>query len=147
MRNGGLLDTRRSFDELVNGLFNHAGQTWPAGGYNVPTDVFHTDDELFIRMDLPGVDPEDVEVTVQENVLVINGRRNFTNNAENIRYVRRGAFYGDFTQRVSLGKGLSVDDISARFDRGVLEVAIPYAPEVQPKKISIQVGDQPELSS
>jgi HSP20 family protein len=147
MRNGSLLDTGRSFDDLVASVFGPAGTPWPAGGYTVPTDVFHTDDELFIRMDLPGVDPEDVEVTVQENNLVINGRRNFSFDAENVRFARRGAFYGDFTQRVALGKGLDVEKIAARFDRGVLEISIPYAPEVQPKKVSIQVGDQPELSS
>lgn len=147
MRSGSLLDTRRSFDDLVNSMFAQAGSTWPTGGYNVPTDVFHTDDKLFIRMDLPGVSPADVEVTVQENTLVINGRRSFKFDAENVRFVRRGTFYGDFTQRVALGKGLNVDEISANFDNGVLELTIPYAEEVQPRKISIKVGDQAELSS
>ena len=147
MRSGSLLDPRRSFDEMVNSVFGQAGSAWPTGGYNVPTDVFHTEDKLFIRMDLPGVDPDDVEVTVQENTLVINGRRSFTFDAENVRFVRRGAFYGDFTQRVSLGKGLNLDQIGARFENGVLELTIPYAEEVQPKKIAIQKGEQAQLSS
>jgi HSP20 family protein len=147
MRRGSLLDSRRSFDDLVNGVLGQAGQTWPSGGYNVPTDVFHTDEKLFIRMDLPGVNPDDVEVTVQENVLVINGRRSFSFDAEDVRFVRRGAFYGDFTQRVTLGKGLDIERINARYDNGVLELSIPYAEEIQPKKIAIHVGDQPELSN
>jgi HSP20 family protein len=114
---------------------------WPSSTHNVPTDVFHTDDKLVIRMDLPGVDPDDVEVTMQENVLLINGTRNFPFDAEQVRFARRGAFYGDFTQRVTLGKGLDTDKIAARFENGVLELSIPYAEEIQPKKISIEIGD------
>jgi HSP20 family protein len=64
-----------------------------------------------------------------------------------VRFVRRGSFYGDFTQRVALGKGLDVDQISARYDNGVLELTIPWAEEVQPKKISIEIGDRAALSS
>ena len=63
-----------------------------------------------------------------------------------MRFLRRGTFYGDFTQRVQLGKGLNVEKISARYDNGVLELTIPYAEEVQPKKVSIEVGDQAALS-
>jgi HSP20 family protein len=134
-------DPRRDFDQLFDRFFGTDPQTGWAGGYQVPTDVFHTDDKLVIRMDLPDVNPDEVEVTVQENVLLINGTRRFPHDADKVRFVRRGTFYGDFTQRISLGKGLSVDKINARYDNGVLELEIPYAEEIQPKKISIEVGE------
>ncbi len=140
---------RSEFDEIVQRFFGSdpSAPVWPTGGYSVPTDVFHADDRLVIRMDLPGVDPDEVEVTVQENTLLINGRRRFPFEADKVRFTRRGTFYGDFTQRVSLGKGLDVEQIAARFDNGVLEVSIPYAAEVQPRKIAIDVADQKALSS
>ncbi|MDQ4095692.1 MAG: Hsp20 family protein, partial [Actinomycetota bacterium] len=85
---------------------------------------------------------------VQENVLLINGTRRFDWDADKVRFVRRGSFYGDFTQRVAIGKGLDLEKINARYDNGVLELVIPYAEEIQPKKISIDVGSgQRELSS
>jgi HSP20 family protein len=137
-------DTRNEFEELVSRFFSGGSgapsTSWPVGGYNVPTDVFHTDGSLVIRMELPGVNPDDVEVTVQENHLVINGTRRFPHDAENVRFVRRGTFYGDFTQRISLGKGLNLEMIRASYDNGVLVLTIPYAEEAQPKKISIEVG-------
>ena len=139
MRFGSITSPRSEWDELFNRFFTEPSQTW-AGNYQVPTDVFHTDDSLVIRMDLPGVSADDVEVTVQENVLLINGRRNFTWDADKVRFVRRGTFYGDFTQRVALGKGLDVESIAANYDNGVLELRIPYMEEVQPKKIAIEVG-------
>ncbi len=140
---------RSEFDEIVQRFFGQdpSAPVWPSGGYSVPTDVFHTEDRLVIRMDLPGVDPDEVEVTVQENTLLINGRRRFPFEADKVRFTRRGTFYGEFTQRVALGKGLDVDQINARFDNGVLEVAIPFAAEVQPRKIAIDTSSNKALTS
>ena len=139
----GTWDPARDVDDVFERFFRGMGESSPvwSGGYSVPTDIFHADDRLVIRMDLPGVDADDVEVTVQENSLVVNGKRDFPFDADSVRYVRRGAFYGDFTQRVSLGRGLDTDKIGARFDNGVLELTIPYTAEVQPKRISIQTGN------
>ncbi len=138
MRLGTFTSPRSEWDQVFDRFFE-MGQPW-TGGYNVPTDVFHTEDSLVIRMDLPGVEPDDVEVTVQENTLLINGTRKFAWDADKVRFMRRGAFYGDFTQRVALGKGLKLDSISANYDNGVLELRIPYAEEVQPRKIDIAIG-------
>ncbi len=134
------LSPRSDLDELFGRVFGGTDNLWPAGGYNVPTDVFHADGRLVIRMDLPDVNPDDVEVTMQENTLLINGTRKFPYDADSVRFIRRGTFYGDFTQRVMLGKGLDADKISALYENGVLELSIPYTEEVQPRKISIDVG-------
>ena len=145
MRPASINETRRGLDDLFERLLGSGPTEW-AGGYSVPTDVFRTENSLVIRMDLPGVDPDAVEVTVQENVLLVNGRRDFPRDAETVQFLRRGTYYGDFTQRLSLGRGLDTDNIDARFDEGVLELTIPYSPEVQPKRISISVGDQAALT-
>ena len=140
MRLSNLSDGGTGYDELVRRLIGSDQATWPAGAWQVPTDVFHSENSLIIRMDLPDVDPDQVEVAVQESTLLINGSRRFPYDAEKVRFVRRGTFYGDFTQRVNLGKGLDLEKINARYDNGVLELTIPYAQEVQPKKINIEVG-------
>ncbi len=135
------LTPRNDLDELFGRVFGGTEGLWPSGGYNVPTDVFHSDGRLVIRMDLPDVNPDDVEVTMQENTLLINGTRRFPYDAESVRWIRRGTFYGDFTQRVMLGKGLDAEKISARYQNGVLELSVPYTEEVQPRKISIDTGN------
>jgi HSP20 family protein len=140
MRLGSLTNGREVDDVFQRFFGSEWGQVPTWSGFNVPTDVFHLEDKLVIRMDLPGVNPDDVEVTMQESTLLINGKRSFPYDAEGVRFVRRGTFYGDFTQRVSLGKGLDLEQIGARYDNGVLELTIPYSAEVQPKKISIQHG-------
>ena len=150
MRLGTFTNGRSDIDDLFSRFFGPSETTpmWSAGGYSVPTDVFHMADKLVIRMDLPGVSADDVDVTVQENTLIVNGKRAFPHEANDVRFVRRGIFYGDFTQRVALGKGLDVDRVAASYDNGVLELTIPYSEEVQPKKISIEVGgSQKSLTS
>jgi HSP20 family protein len=146
MRVGSLINGRGDFDELFQRFFENP-TPWPTGGYEVPTDIFHTDGALVIRMDLPGVGPEDVEVTTQENTLLVNGTRKFAYDAENVRFVRRGTFYGDFAQRVALGKGLDAEHIKANFSDGVLELTIPHAEEVKPRKVEIEVGKQSALTA
>jgi HSP20 family protein len=142
MRLSTVTNGRTDFDEFWNRFFGPESTrpAWVGGGYDVPTDVFHTEESLVIRMDLPEVDPDAIDITVQENVLLINGTRRFPYDAEKVRFVRRGTFYGDFTQRVALGKGLDVERIKARYEQGVLELTIPYSEEIQPKKISVTVG-------
>ena len=137
------------FDRFFGGgqaLLGRATPMLRTSGFEVPTDVFHSEGELVIRMDLPGVDRDDIEVTVQDGVLVINGSRRFPYKADEVRFLRRGTLYGDFTQRVSLGRGLQTEDITARFESGVLELRVPHAEEVKPRKIEVQSGEMKELA-
>ena len=143
MRLGTFTNGRSEIDDLFGRFFGSSDTAplWATGGYSVPTEVFHMNERLVIRMDLPGVSPDDVDVTVQENTLIVNGKRSFPHEANEVRFMRRGIFYGDFTQRVMLGKGLDVDKITASYDNGVLELSIPYSEEVQPKKIAIDFNN------
>ncbi len=130
---------RSDFEDLFRSMWGSdpLPSSWRNGAYDVPTDVFYTDEGLVIRMDLPEVDPDGIEVTMQENVLLVNGTRRFPYDADKVRFVRRGTFYGDFTQKITLGKGLDTDRISADYSGGVLELKVPYAEEVQPRRISV----------
>ena len=93
MRFGSIASPRSEWDELFNRFFTEPSHTW-AGTHQVPTDVFHTEDSLVIRMDLPGVSPDDVDVTVQESTLIVNGKRSFPHAANDVRFLRRAARFG-----------------------------------------------------
>jgi HSP20 family protein len=147
MRLATSLGTKEDLDDLFGRVFGPelVRPLWRAGSGEVPTDVFRTDEELVVRMDLPEVDPDSVDVTVQDNVLLINGTRRFPYDTEKVQFLRRGTFYGDFTQKVSLGKGLDVSKINANYSDGVLELKIPFAEEIQPRKISVDFGSRKAL--
>jgi HSP20 family protein len=143
------LGDTREWDDFVRRFFERGplGQVWsPAGGYEVPTDVFVTEDKLVVRLELPGVNPDDLDVHVQDNALIINGTRNFEWDPEKVRWVRRGVFYGDFTQRIALPQGLNTENITARYQDGILELTLPVAEEVKPKKISIETGERKAIT-
>lgn len=101
-------------------------------------DIKEESDRYVIVADLPGVKPEDVEVTMENGVLVIKGQRAAESKEERNNYKRvervRGSFYRSFT----LPDTADVGNITARSNQGVLEVSIPKQPVVQPRKIEIQ---------
>ncbi len=103
--------------------------------------------QAVVRLELAGVRPDDVEVTVEKNNIVVNGKRDLDTGSDEVRFVHRRTFYGQFTKRIALGEGLALDKISARFDNGILELAVPLAEDVKPKRISIDVGRQSSIGA
>jgi HSP20 family protein len=140
--------TRDIFDDLTRRFFDPDWEspTW-SGGYDVPTDIFSLDDKVVVRLDLAGVDPDDVELTTQQSSIVVNGRRDFPYAASKVRFLARGMFHGHFTKRINLGAGLKLDSVKARYDNGVLELTIPFREEVQPKRIQIESSGDKALTS
>jgi HSP20 family protein len=102
----------------------------------VPAESFTKDGKYVVRADLPGVDPEtDIEVKVDGDVLTIHGERREEEHDNGHSEVR----YGSFTRSVRLPRGCTTDDISARYDAGVLEVTVPMSEAAAaPVKIAVQ---------
>jgi HSP20 family protein len=106
-------------------------------------DLFARDDDLVVRVELPGIDPEkDVQVSVQDGVLRVSGERRRDAAMEQAGYFRREAAYGAFERRVRLPEGAKAESITASYDNGVLEVVIPEAAKApQPLRIAVDAGN------
>ena len=129
----------RDFDRLVRRAFGPSAFT-PA----LPMDTVRRDGELVLRFDVPGVDPEKIDVTVDRGVLTVSATREETK-TEGESPVVRERLYGSFTRRIRLSDNLNADAIEASNHDGVLEVRIPVREEAQPRKIT--VGTTKELAS
>ncbi len=103
-------------------------------------DIKEESNRYVVQADLPGVKPEDIEVTLQNGVLTIKGERQTEAKEEKENYRRIERFYGSFFRRFSLPESVEEEKIEANYDKGVLTVSIPKKPEVQPKKISVKVA-------
>ena len=103
-------------------------------------DDFDREDHLVIRAELPGIAPDDIDITVESGALVISGLRESDTTEEEGAYHRREIFRGEFRRSLLLPEGLDLDAISAKSKDGVLEIAIPRSPEVLPKKIKVELG-------
>jgi HSP20 family protein len=109
-----------------------------------PIDAYRTDAGLCVRMELPGMRPEDVDISVQEGQLVVSGEREFDQKIEEDRWVRRERSYGRFQRAFTLPEGTDADKITASFEHGMLQLDIPNPPERQPRKIQIKAGESGE---
>jgi HSP20 family protein len=109
-------------------------------------DSVRRDGELVLRFDVPGVDPEKIDVTVDKGVLTVSAtREEATTEGENP--IVRERRFGTFTRRVRLSDNLNADAIEASNSEGVLEIRIPVLEEAKPRKISVAATEAKELAN
>jgi HSP20 family protein len=102
-------------------------------------DVLQRDGDLVVRAELPGVEPEDVDITVQNNILTISGRISEEREEEREGYLIRERRAGFFRRSLQLPQGVDESNITARFDNGVLEVVIEGAAQAQePRHVEVE---------
>ena len=127
----------RFFDDPFFGFHGYAS---PAQHANpMPIDVTADEKQVVINASLPGVKPEDVNVTIEDNRLTIEGSTGSASESENDRYVIRERHSGSFRRSFALPQGLEEDNTEARFENGVLTLTVPRVPEVKPKAKTIEI--------
>ncbi len=125
----------------IDRLFG-APQTTAAdsGAWLPPVDIHEENDQFLLHMDLPGVDPKAVEITSEQGVLTIRGRRAESRREARDGYRRIERTTGEFQRRFSLPESADVENIKAKALNGVLEVAIPKLAQVQPQRITVEAA-------
>ena len=132
----------RDFDRIVRRAFGTG--FGPASTTALPMDTVRRDGELVLRFDVPGVDAEKIDVTVDKGVLSVSATRE-EERAEGENPVVRERLFGSFRRSVRLAENLDADAIEASNSDGVLEIRIPVREEAKPRKI--EVGTAKELAS
>ena len=103
-------------------------------------DIFETEHELVVKADLPEVNPQDLDIRVENNILTIRGERKFENKVNEENYLRVERAYGSFSRSFSLANSVKSDAIKADYQDGVLTLSIPKREEAKPKLIKVNVG-------
>lgn len=106
---------------------------------SIPMDAVRHDDRVFVNFDLPGVDPDAIDLTVERDVLTVTATRRFER-AEGDEVLANERPQGTFTRRVLLGESLDTSKLEAAYDHGVLSITIPVAEQAQPRKIAVGGG-------
>jgi HSP20 family protein len=106
-------------------------------------DLVETEDAFVLKADLPGVTESDVNVEVEDNVLTVSGERKAEHEDKREGYVRVERSYGSFRRSLTLPEGIDPEGVQASFENGVLDIRIPKPEERKPRKVAIQVGEQP----
>lgn len=103
-------------------------------------DVVENDREVVIRIDLPGMKPEDVKIELEDDVITISGEMGDTIEKEDDRYHYRERSYGAFQRSLRLPNTVDKDKVEASFENGVLNITLPKLPQAQPKQITVKAN-------
>ena len=138
----GLLTTQdrfnRLFNETIPQLFGEEG--WASRAWAPPVDIYETDQDLVLKAELPGVDPKDVEVRVEDNTLYLKGQRNIQKEVKEENYHRVERSYGTFSRTFALPSSIDADKVTAEYKDGVLTLRMSKREEAKPKTIKINVS-------
>jgi HSP20 family protein len=129
--------------EAVNRLFDESvirtPRIWPsAAGLAVAVDLEETDDDVVITADLPGLKPDDVDISVADSTLMMKGGFRLEDEGERGNAHFRERRYGSFQRAISLPAAVNADEANATFEDGVLTVALPKTEETKPKQIEVK---------
>lgn len=129
-------DPFRTLDQLSNTFFD-SGRRGPR---QMLMDLYREGDKYVLNADLPGIDPESVDIDVDGQLLTIRAERVLATE-ENVKWITRERTAGSFVRQLSLGQGLDTENISASYRNGVLSVVIPVSEKAKPRKIDVTVED------
>lgn len=120
------------FDRLFEAVGGRQESWLPA------VDVFDTQDAVVLKAELAGMNPDDIQIEVEDNVLTIKGERKFEEKVDEERYYRVERRFGSFQRSLALPQGVKADQIEAAYDEGILTVTVPKAEQEKPKRIEVQ---------
>jgi HSP20 family protein len=135
-----------SIQNELNRLFGRTygggeGGSGASGSWVPPLDVFESNDKYVVAVELPGIDPSDVEVSVEDSTLTIKGQRDFFyKDATDEAFRRIERRYGQFTRTLTLPTTADVEKVDASFDKGVLTIEVPKREEAKPRKITVKAS-------
>jgi HSP20 family protein len=143
-------DPFRDFGDLqreMNHLFSQlSGNLVPQesgasnGAWTVPLDISETKDRIQIKADLPGITPDEIDVSVQGTTLLIKAQRKYEEETKEENFYRKELAYGVLHRQVELPSSVDPEKLQARYKNGVLELTLLKREEVKPKQIKVQVN-------
>lgn len=143
-----------SLQDRVNQLFNQAfggfegfefGQPLTAPSFLPPVDILEDEHNIVLQAEIPGVKLEDLNITLENNVLTITGDRKFKEEEKKENFHRIERRYGKFTRSFTLPASVDPQNVNATFENGVLKITLPKREEFKPKQITIGVNKPPAV--
>jgi len=136
----GVISLQEQVNRLFNDAFERQGEESSLTAWAPAVDIYETEHELVVKADLPDVDPKDLDIRVENNVLTIRGERKFEKKVNEENYLRVERAYGSFARSFALANSVNSDAIKADYQNGVLTLTIPKKEEAKPKQIKINVA-------
>jgi HSP20 family protein len=140
--------TRRDFSALqdrVNRIFRESyspdspDEALTTSSFAPPVDVYEDEHHITLKIEVPGIDEKDMDVSIENNTLTVRGKRSFEKEEKEENFQRVERMYGSFTRSFTLPNTIDPDQVSAIYDKGVLKVRLAKRAEAKPKQIKVNV--------
>lgn len=135
-----LISLREAMDQLLEEsvVRPRAGEMAPRVGGSLPVDMYETDEAVVVKSGVPGVDPDDIQISVTGDTLTIKGETRADETVEEDNYVCRERRYGAFSRSLTIPVPIEAEKAEAEFKDGILTLTLPKAEEVKPKAIKVK---------
>ena len=130
----------------VNSLFQDYGrppqdELTGTGGFVPAVDVYEDEHKVTLKLEIPGVNQQDVEIQLENNTLTVRGERKWNNEQKEENFHRIERRYGSFVRSFTLPQTVDTEAVKASYVNGVLEISIPKKAEAKPKQIKVELGN------
>ncbi len=134
-----LVTLREAMDRLFSESFVRPSTAFPTFGIEGPAvDMYQTKEEIIVKAAVPGIKPEDINISVTGDILTIQGELKEEEKVEKGNYLRQERHYGQFRRELALPTQVNADKAKAEFEHGVLTLRLPKAEAVKPKSITVR---------
>ncbi len=131
-------EMNRMFDRFFRG--GDLSEIGTAGMWLPPIDLSETSDKITVKAEIPGMDPKEIDISIQGDTLIIKGEKKEEKEEKGKNYYRMERRYGNFSRSVDLPTSVDTNKVTAECKNGVLEITMQKKEEVKPKQISVKVG-------
>jgi HSP20 family protein len=136
----GVTTLQDQINRLFGDAFERQGEESSLTSWAPAVDIFETEHELVVKADIPEIDPKELDIRVENNILTIRGERKFESKVSQDKYLRVERAYGSFSRSFSLANTVNSEAIKADYQNGVLTLTVPKREEAKPKQIKVNVG-------
>jgi HSP20 family protein len=136
----GVTTLQDQINRLFNETFERSSDDSSLSAWAPAVDIYENEHELVVKADLPDVDPKDLDIRVENNILTIRGERKFEKKVNEENYLRVERSYGSFARSFTLANTVNSDAIKAEYQNGVLTLTVPKREEAKPKQIKVSVN-------
>jgi HSP20 family protein len=138
-----MVTMRRAVDRLIENSMGN--EEWNQAEWSLPLDVVEKDDAYLVKASVPGIKPDELEITYNKGLLTIKGEVKDESESDKGEYHLRERRYGIFSRTISLPSTVNAEDIQANYENGVLMLKLPLADEIKPRRIPIKASDQAKV--
>jgi len=139
-----------TLQDRINRVFQQSfndgrDESLTAAGFVPSVDVYEDGHNTTLKIEVPGIDEKDIDVRIENNTLTVHGERKFDKEEKEENYRRIERQYGSFTRTFTLPTTLDLENVSATYDKGVLNIRLAKKAEAKPKQIKVTVGAEKTL--